>query len=129
MTCLGLRTDTQLDHGCKDALGVRAGASITGCGRRCAERRAIVATNTPPTARELRESSEALLERVRAESPVRAAVDSLAGLVAELREEFGPLPRKESDRLHEYVEGLASRYLSNERPLLTLIQGGRDDAS
>ena len=33
MTCLGLRTDTQLDHGCKDALGVRAGASITVRGR------------------------------------------------------------------------------------------------
>lgn len=44
MTCLGLRTDTQLSHGCKDALGVRAGASITVRGRLCAERRPTVAT-------------------------------------------------------------------------------------
>jgi excisionase family DNA binding protein len=42
--CLGLRTDTQLDHDCKDALGARAGASITVRGRLCAERRPIVAT-------------------------------------------------------------------------------------
>jgi hypothetical protein len=37
VTCLGLRTDTQLDHGCKDAFGVRAGASITVRGRLRAE--------------------------------------------------------------------------------------------
>lgn len=43
-TCLGLRTDTQSVHGCKDALGVRAGASITGCGRLCAREEPFVAT-------------------------------------------------------------------------------------
>jgi hypothetical protein len=38
VTCLGLRTDTHSDHDCKDAHGVRAGASITVRGRFCAER-------------------------------------------------------------------------------------------
>jgi hypothetical protein len=34
-----------------------------------------------------------------------------------------------SEKLHSYVEELADRYLEPERPRLTLIQGGRDDAS
>ena len=67
------------------------------------------ASASPPTASELRERAEALLEHVRDTTP-------------------------ESDpwsRLREAHEELLREFAldAEERPRLTLIQGGRDDAS
>lgn len=64
-------------------------------------------TDSIPTAHELRERAEALLEYVRATSPL----------------ELSP-----SERLHEYVEQLATEYGTSDRPQLTLIRGGHEDA-
>jgi hypothetical protein len=78
VTCLGLRTDTQLGHGCKDALGVRAGASITVRGRLCARKEGDMSAD-----------ADDLLERAaRAEELDIRTLDELKAELADALDEF-----------------------------------------